>query len=414
MMNSEEEEELDFSQFYQGTDEWDEEAYVGSKKFEERYQSSELIASGGMKEIYKIYDSMTCRHIAMAQLRKDVSEEHCQSFMKEAYLTASMEHPNIISVYDVGLKDNNEPYFTMELKVGNSLTQLMNEDKVALTGLLEIFLKICDAISYAHSLGNLHLDIKPDNIQVGTFGEVQVCDWGLGSHLNNISNNKEGVIKGTPGYMAPEQGMPDGVIDKQTDVYALGALLYSILTGKIPVAGGVNTIISNTVNGRLEFPVERFPGKKIPESLDAVVRKAMAYEKQDRYASVDLLKNEVNKFLTGHSTEAENAGFFKEFSLFYQRNKQICLVVFSALILIGLGASGFMIKLQESNKAKDSALNELTKSNEDLKVAQEKEREAFEKYKEQREEQKSCEMNRWGKLMLRHFTRFSLPIRLIL
>ena len=160
--------------------------------------------------------------------------------------------------------------------------------------------------------------------------------------------------------MAPEQSISDGIVDKQTDVYALGALLYSILTGKIPVAGGVNTIISNTVNGRLEFPVERFPSKKIPESLDAVVRKAMAYEKKDRYASVDLLKNEVNKFLTGHSTEAENAGFFKEFSLFYRRNKPICLVAFLAILLISFGSSGFMIKLKESNKATAAALNDLT------------------------------------------------------
>jgi len=332
------EEELDFSQFYEGTDDWDEGAYNSSKSFDDRYQSPELIATGGMKEIYKIYDSMTCRHIALAQLRKDVSEEQCESFMKEAYLTASMEHPNIISVYDVGLKSNNEPYFTMELKVGDSLSQLMNKEKVSLTGLLEIFLKICDAISYAHSCGNLHLDIKPDNIQVGTFGEVQVCDWGLGSKVND---SQGGVIKGTPGFMAPEQINPDSEVDRQTDIYALGALLYSILTGEIPLAGGVNTIIMNTVNGGLEFPVERFPDMKIPESLDAVVRKAMAYEKEDRYKSVDLLKNEVNKFLTGHSTEAENAGFIKEFSLFYKRNKAISQVVIAALFLIGLGSSIF-------------------------------------------------------------------------
>ena len=386
-MNSEEDEDLDYSQFYQDTDEWDEGSYDKSKGFDERYQSPELIATGGMKEIYKIYDTMTCRHIAMAQLRKDVSEEHCESFMKEAYLTASMEHPNIISVYDVGLKENNEPYFTMELKVGDTLSQLMNKDKVSLTGLLEIFLKICDAISYAHSCENLHLDIKPDNIQVGTFGEVQVCDWGLGSHINDLQNSQEGIIKGTPGYMAPEQVKPNGIIDKQTDVYALGALLYSILTGKIPVAGGVNTIIVNTVKGGLEFPAERFPDMNIPESLDAVVRKAMAYEKEDRYPSVDLLKKEVNQFLTGHSTEAENAGFIKEFSLFYKRNKAISQVVFAALFLISLGSSFFIMKLNESNNAKDKALNNLTKSHNDLKISRAKEKEAFEKFKEQKEAQ---------------------------
>lgn len=383
-MASEDKEELDFSQFYQGTDEWDEDAYDSTKSIDDRYHSAELIASGGMKDIFKVYDSMTCRHIAMAQLRKDVSEEYCESFMKEAYLTASMEHPNIISIYDVGLKEDNEPFFTMELKVGHSLSQLMNKEKVVLTDLLEIYLKICDAISYAHSCGNLHLDIKPDNIQVGTFGEVQVCDWGLGSRINDPIDDQEGVVKGTPGYMAPEQGQSEGVVDKLTDIYALGALLYSILTGKIPVEGGLNTIITNTVNGRLEFPAERFPDKKIPESLDAVVRKAMAYEKQERYGSVDLLKNEVNKFLTGHSTEAENAGFIKEFSLFYKRNKAITQVVFAALLLLALGSSFFILMLQESNIKTEKALADLMESHEALKESKENERKAQENEKKLR------------------------------
>jgi len=393
-MDSEEGNELDYSQFYQGTDEWSELANNIPSKLEERYQNSELIASGGMKEIFKVYDSKTCRHIAMAQLRKDVSGDYCESFLKEAYLTASMEHPNIISVYDIGLQEDSEPYFTMELKVGHSLSSFMKKENVLLNNLLEIFLKICDAISYAHSCGNLHLDIKPDNIQVGTFGEVQVCDWGLGCKIEEAQEYTKGFIKGTPGYMAPEQGKAEGGINCQTDIYALGALLYSLLTGKTPVPGGVNTVISKTINGRLEFPLERFPDKKIPESLDAVVRKAMAYEKEDRYTSADQLKNEVNKFLTGYSTEAENAGFMKEFSLFYQRNKSICLVAITALFFIAIGSSVFMFKLQDSKDATETALNDLTQSHEELKLSQEKERAAFKlseenfrKYQEQKEEQ---------------------------
>jgi hypothetical protein len=398
MIDSEDDDFLDLGQFYsddQNDDTWEESKHDLVEEVVERYGNSELIATGGMKDIYKVYDAKTCRHIAMAQLRTDVAEEQCESFLKEAYLTASMEHPNIISVYDIGLKDQHEPYFTMELKVGDSLADLMKKDQVSLNGLLENFVKICDAISYAHSCGNLHLDIKPDNIQVGTFGEVQVCDWGLGSHIDEMAKSENGLIKGTPGYMSPEQGKPGSTIDKQTDIYALGALLYSILTGKTPVAGGVNTVISKTVNGRLKFPAERFPDKKIPESLDAVVRKAMSFEKKERYQSVDQLKDEVNNFLTGHSTEAENAGFMKEFSLFFQRNKQVCLVVLSAIFLIGLGSAAFLFKIQESKNATENALTDLKQSHEELKISREKERIAFEtseenfkKYVEQREEQK--------------------------
>ena len=341
----------------------------------ERYTQKELVATGGMKEIYKVFDTKLDRFIAMAQLIPDCNEELCESFLKEASLTASLEHPNIISVYDLGINDSHDPFFTMELKVGDSLDKIITAGKRDLNDLLEIFLKVCDAISYSHSQDVIHLDLKPENIQVGQHGEVQVCDWGLSKSIKR--EQKQQTITGTPGYMAPEQGLRGQTLDHKTDIFALGALLYSILTGARPVEGGVNTVLNTTVNESIPGPLERFPEKDIPRSLDAVVCKAMARDKPKRYESVDELKNEVHNFLTGRSTLAENAGFIKELRLFFKRNRQSCTVALLAAMTIIIGTFIFFMEIQKSKKATETALSELKETHRKLVDSRQQEKELF-------------------------------------
>ena len=341
----------------------------------ERYTQKELVATGGMKEIYKVFDTKLDRSIAMAQLIPDCNEELCESFLKEASLTASLEHPNIISVYDLGINDSHDPFFTMELKVGDSLDKIITAGKRDLNDLLEIFLKVCDAISYSHSQDVIHLDLKPENIQVGQHGEVQVCDWGLSKSIKR--EQKQQTITGTPGYMAPEQGLRGQTLDHKTDIFALGALLYSILTGARPVEGGVNTVLNTTVNESIPGPLERFPEKDIPRSLDAVVCKAMARDKPKRYESVDELKNEVHNFLTGRSTLAENAGFIKELRLFFKRNRQSCTVALLAAMTIIIGTFIFFMEIQKSKKATETALSELKETHRKLVDSRQQEKELF-------------------------------------
>lgn len=351
------------------------ESKVPLSSFSERYTQKELIATGGMKEIYKVYDTKMNRYIAMAQLIPDSPEELCEKFLDEATLTASLEHPNIISVYDLGVNEKLDPYFTMELKVGKSLDDIISHASSPLEELLEIFLKICDAISYAHSNQVIHLDLKPDNIQVGQHGEVQVCDWGLSRKLSEVQ--KQNTINGTPGYMAPEQSIKGETLDYKSDVFALGALLYSLLTGTRPIEGGVNTVLNTTVNKKIPSPLERFPNKNISESLDAVVRKAMAQKKEDRYPNVDELRKEVQNYLTGRSTQAENAGFVKELKLFIKRNKQVCLVVLCAACTLLLGASLFIAEIQKSKKTTEKALTELKETHSELISSKQQEKELF-------------------------------------
>lgn len=353
---------INLNQFYDDEeDSWEESSKSVLDKAENdfsRYENPELIATGGMKEIYKVYDTKNRRHVALAKLRSDVPEEQCEDFFKEAYLTAVLEHPNIISLYDIGVDDKGTPFFSMELKVGDSLGEIIRQrgkgndkyfQKYPLYKLLDIFIKVCDAVSYAHSVEILHLDLKPDNIQVGQFGEVQVCDWGLGSNIEEANKiSEENLIKGTPGYMPPEQIIQELDKDCTTDIFALGALLFTLLTDNGPVDGGFTTVIKKTLDGEFLPPTERYPDKNIPESLNAVVCKAMSLEKSERYTSVEALKSEVEKYLSGHSTSAENAGFMKELSLFYKRNTQICLVALLSLLVIVVGSSVFILKIQKS------------------------------------------------------------------
>ena len=205
----------------------------------EFYSDAQLIAKGGMKSISRVFCNSTHRYIARATLNEPEKIELRDAFIREARLTALLDHPNIIKIYQIALSNKDEPFFTMELKTGANLGKFIQESHQK-SDLLNIFIKICDAISYAHSRKVLHLDLKPDNIQVGSYGEVIVCDWGLGKILTNQDDITHfqvdadmlnhctlyGEAKGTPAYMAPEQLEAKEKSDA-SDIYALGALLFT-------------------------------------------------------------------------------------------------------------------------------------------------------------------------------------------
>ena len=319
---------------------------------QERYGQAELIAVGGMKRILKILDRHGNRHVAMARLHEDASDLLFDPFIREARLTALLEHPNVISVHDVGVDKEGKPYFTMDLKAGDGLDVVLQEALAgggySLSERLDIFLKVCDAITYAHSRDVIHLDLKPTNIQVGHYGEVLVCDWGLAKLIGGTDEIDDdvllnpdllsgmtvyGQVKGTPGYMAPEQ-IRGGERDKRTDIYALGALLYAVLTCRPPSDGDTDAMLQAAVSGDIVPPTER--GSGVPESLSAVVMKAMALDPADRYASVSDLITDVRAFLGGFSPVAHKSGLSTEFLLFYRRNRVSCnlAAAFVAIVVV--------------------------------------------------------------------------------
>ena len=313
-----------------------------------RYTGFERIGTGGMKEVFKALDGRSKRYVAFAKLKDDHSEEQANFFIREARLTAQLEHPNIISVYDLGLNETESPYFTMELKVGDTLNDTIKKKTSSLNILLQSFIKICDAVAYAHSKNIIHLDLKPDNVQMGSYGEVMVCDWGLAKVLGAIdepstadierlnpdlfnSMTMHGHIRGTPGYMAPEQ-IEGNEKTKATDIYSLGCILYTLLTNKAPLSGELEFILRKTLEGSIIPPSQL--EKDVPESLNAVVLKAISVNPNERYSSVGELRSEVQNYLDGYATVAEGAGPGKLISLFIKRNKVLSATLSTAVIII--------------------------------------------------------------------------------
>ena len=319
---------------------------------QERYGQAEVIAVGGMKRIFKVLDRHGNRHVAMARLHEDANELLFDPFIREARLTALLEHPNIISVHDIGVDKEGKPYFTMDLKVGDGLDVVLRkalaDGGCPLSNRLDVFLKVCDAITYAHSRDVIHLDLKPANIQVGHYGEVLVCDWGLAKLIGGTDEIDDdvllnpdllngmtlyGQVKGTPGYMASEQIRGDER-DKRTDIYALGALLYAVLTCRPPLSGDTDAMLQAAVSGDIVPPTRR--GSGVPEALSAVVMKALALAPADRYASVSDLITDVRAYLGGFSPVAHKSGLPTELLLFYRRNRVSCNLAasFGAIVVV--------------------------------------------------------------------------------
>lgn len=370
------------------------EEFSNTKK---RYTDISEIASGGMKKIFRAFDQKTARYVAMAVLKDNMGEEAHAPFLAEARLTAALQHPNIIKIHDIDFNEEEKPYFTMDLKLGDSLAEIIRKTKEGLgdyssrynlEALLDIFLKICSAVSYSHSQGILHLDIKPENIQVGEHGEVLLCDWGLARYkedtvrkeselLDNEFLNGQtimGKVRGTPGYMAPEMINDKKKRCEQSDVFALGALLYSLLTKEFPIEGDTETILKLTSSGKIVSPIERSPDLAIPSSLNAVVMKAMSNEIPNRYQSVSAMIKDVRNYLYGYSTSAENAGLAKEISLFYKRNKVVSIISFISILML----IAFIFVLENSRQNEKSL--RLTAETEKKKAE-----ENFRKYKEEKE-----------------------------
>lgn len=351
--------------------------YSELRSIKKHYADYHFHAFGGVKQLSKAKDLRTGRSIAMAELKKKgaCSEEEIESFLREARITAMLEHPNIVPVYDMGINRQGKPFFTMKFMKDQSLKKVIRElvkanpkytEKYTLNILLDIFIKVCEAVDYAHSVGIIHLDIKPANIMIGDYGEVYLCDWGIakiiGSTINETYHSIDmdadafnditlsGVIKGTPGFMAPEQ--IDGKLaekSQKTDIYALGAILYSILVLKQPLEGEpVKNILSKTLKGNIPEPIS-INFRKVPEPLNAVCVKAMSKKQNCRYESVSELIKDIRLFTEGFSTVAEHAGRVKSLMLLMKRNKLVS-TIFLLLLSTVLVGSLVSVKLIKDNE----------------------------------------------------------------
>ena len=321
------------------------------RKSQERYRFIRSIGFGGMKSVLLVHDADTNREVAMALMPdfRERPESDLQRFVKEAKLTAFLEHPYIVPVHDIGTDKSGSPYFTMKYLRGLPLSTLINRlhqqdpqtcSEYPTSRLLRLFVRMCQAIEFAHAQGYCHLDIKPGNINVGEYGDTYMLDWGLAravdSSGNAIAEPCAIASAGTPGYMAPEQITPEaGKIGIKSDIYALGALLYTILTYKSPAGNSErDQVFQQTLTGTFPRLSEAAPENiVIPESLEAVVMHAMAPNPADRYQSVKELRTDILAYTSGFATTAEHASVGRKTILFIQRNALLLLAGFIGFAL---------------------------------------------------------------------------------
>jgi hypothetical protein len=287
----------------------------------DRFVERELIGVGGMGSVIRAYDKELGRDVAIKVLSPDFSPTGVEGlrFIEEAHITGQLEHPYIVPVYEFGTNQHGARFLAMRLVQGKTLEETINAAGAArllpekLGDLLSILVKICDAVSFAHSRGIIHRDLKPSNVMISSFGQVYVMDWGVarsapkssesGSEGREepVSSDPPGALIGTPSYMAPEQlrGENDQV-DERTDVFALGATLYQILTGQPPrLPHSVHAVVRNRTPVPIPAPEEIVKDGVVPAELSRIAQRAMSTDAADRYASANELKSDVERFLRG-------------------------------------------------------------------------------------------------------------------
>jgi serine/threonine-protein kinase len=304
-----------------------------------RYRPVRFHAKGGLGEVHVADDTELGRPVALKHIqdRHAHSEEMRRRFLREAEITARLEHPGIVPVYGLVHDADGQPYYAMRFIEGESLRDAIQrfhaqDDQprrdagrrtLALRELLSRFIAVCNTMAYAHSRGVIHRDLKPGNVMLGKYGETLVVDWGLAKHAGaqdkesggsppadasappaSTSLTEMGQAAGTPAYMSPEQaaGRWDAV-GPASDVYSLGAILYALLTGVSPVAGRDAAEALQKVK-RGDFPPPRQVKPGVPRALEAICLRAMALRPQDRYAGALELKADVEHWLADEPVSA--------------------------------------------------------------------------------------------------------------
>jgi eukaryotic-like serine/threonine-protein kinase len=340
------------------------------------YEFEGIHAEGGIGRIIKARDMRLNRVVAIKELHEP-TEALARRFIREARMTARLEHPSIVSVHEVGCWPTGEPFFAMTFINGKPLGDIMKEaeTRAQRLALLPHLYAVADAISYAHDRKIIHRDLKPANVLVGQFGETVVIDWGLAKDLTEIEPKKEeddgemsierseyskryeatiaGIIVGTPAYMPPEQALAKAV-DERADVYAIGALIYRALAGVPPYEGtdGLDVAVK-VLAGPPEPLGDRQKG--LPQELVAIVEKAMSREVEQRYQTAKELADDLRRFQTGQIVAAYQYSRKDLAKRFVRRNRKMLGAAAVALaLLMTMGTISVRRIVLERNRAQAS------------------------------------------------------------
>ena len=310
-------------------------------------------------------------------------------FLQEAQLTAQLDHPGILPVHDLGLRENGDLFYTMRLVRGRTMADVFDEADLAALGsareraivhALGILLRACEAVAYAHAKGVVHRDLKPSNVMVGEFGEVYVVDWGLAklveqfndmsapevrSDLEDASRDEhesplrtqEGSIVGTLDFMSPEQAFGTSHAGPRTDVYAMGAILYRLLSG-VPAFAEVadHGMKLHAIRSSQPKPIDA-AGRGVSPELAAICRRAMEREPGDRYRDVAGLADDIRAYLEDRVVAAYERGVFAEARKWILRNRALSTIGALALLLgvAGIALWRWGASNQEQYRYRDDA-----------------------------------------------------------
>ena len=262
-----------------------------------RYQILSELAQGGMGVIFLAHDPFVQRSVIIKVLTYQfaMEEYHREFFQQEAKIIASLEHPYIVPVYDFGWQGS-QPYIVMRYMVGGSLADMMKAKRLKLAEFSKIIQRLCEALDAAHARNIIHRDIKPGNILFDIEKEAFLADFGIAKIKSDASEDEEWIV-GTPSYMSPEQCLSQKV-DKRSDIYSMGVLLFKILTGQAPFHGRSNEdLMDKHVNQPIPNILDLQPD--LPAAWQEILNKAMAKSPADRYVSAGELAKDVQGLVSG-------------------------------------------------------------------------------------------------------------------
>jgi len=280
-----------------------------------RYELGAVIARGGMGEVVAATDRQIGREVAVKRMRereRDPSDRAMARFFREAMIQGRLDHPAIVPVHELGVDADGRPFFVMKKLAGTTLGELITRSHPR-EALLRAFADVCLAVEFAHQRGIVHRDLKPSNIVLGEYGEAYVLDWGIARVVGavdepdlargepDLDTGTDGMI-GTYGYMAPEQARASAQIDGRTDVYALGCILFEILSGEPLHARGMASL-TTTLNGVDARPSTR--GADVPPELEALCVEATVVACEHRIPSARQLGERLQRFLDGDRDVAQ-------------------------------------------------------------------------------------------------------------
>lgn len=257
-----------------------------------RYEIIRPVGSGGMAEVFLAHDNLLDRNVAVKMLRDQflADKELLEQFRREAKSAARLIHPYIINIYDV-VSEGDIQYIIMEYVDGVTLKEYLKEHKLPLNAVLEIAVRLADALQHAHSRNIIHCDIKPQNILIDKYLNPKITDFGIAKMISNQTTVYTAAVMGSVHYISPEQAV-GGKITASSDVYSLGVVLFEMLTGQVPFTG--NTAVSVAMM-HAEKPVPSLSDfmDEVPEGLQHIIDRALAKKTEDRYQNADELRRDL-------------------------------------------------------------------------------------------------------------------------